>query len=138
VRVAEIASGDIPANWEWMRALLAPAIALGNRSEDDVREMLEIGQFHALRVSDGGDGVIVYEIADGPRGRTMFITYIAGTLDGGPKERLGKMRQMESAFATVAKAVGCVEMKGGGRNWHRVLSGWEPDGGPDISIRKAV
>jgi len=138
VRVAEIAAGDISANWEWMRELLAPAIALDVRSEDDVREMLEIGQFHALRVCDGGDGVIVYEIADGPRGLTMFIPYIAGKLDGGPKERLGKMRQMESAFSTVAKAVGCVEMKGGGRNWHRVLSGWELDGGPDISIRKAV
>lgn len=128
----------IPANWEWMRGLLAKAIALGSRTEDEVRDMLINGQLHALRLVEGGDGAVVYEIAEREYGKVLFLSYIAGVLDGGPKERLRKFRQIEQAFMAVAKAAGCVEMQGGGRNWHVVLEGWEPDGGEGVSLRKAI
>jgi hypothetical protein len=128
----------IPGQWEWMRSLLAKAIALGKYSEGEVRDYLISGRLHALQLSDGGSGLIVYEIGERDYGKVLFLSYVAGSLEGGPKERLRKFRQIEHAFITVAKQEGCVEMQGGGRNWHEVLDGWEPDGGEGISLRKAI
>lgn len=128
----------IPGNWEWMRGLLSKAIALGKRTEDEVRDLLIAGRLHALQLTDGGSGLIVYEIGERDYGKVLFLSYVAGSLEGGPKERLRKFRQIEHAFMTVARKHGCVEMQGGGRNWNEVLDGWEPDGGEGVSLRKAI
>lgn len=128
----------IPDLWEWMRSLLSKPIALGTRTEDEVRQALIDGRLHALRLSEGGEGIIVYELAELDHGRVMFLSYIGGSLEGGPKERLRKFRQIEHAFITAARKHGCIELQGGGRNWPAVLDGWEPDGGEGISLRKAI
>lgn len=128
----------IPGTWEGLREMLAPAFALWTLAEDEIRERLDKGVMRALRLVEGGSGVVVYQVSDKPHGRVLFITYAAGRLDGGPRERIRKMREIERAFEAEARRLGCVEMQGGGRNWHRVLRGWEPDGGDGVSLRKAL
>lgn len=137
MRFEDIDPAAIPACWEWMRALLAPAIAQdGNETEEGVRLLLEEGVMHAVRLVEGGEGVVVYELSHKHQGPVLFLNYVAGRLEGGPKERLRKMRAVEHAFLVEARRLGCVEMRGGGRNWRRFLDGWEAQEGREI--RKVI
>lgn len=129
----------IPGNWEWMRGLLSKAIALDEtKTEAEVYRLLMAEKMHAMSLTDGGNGVIVYQVCQKPQGRVLYLCYCAGSLEGGPKERLRKMRCIERYFIEEAKRIGCVEIQGGGRNWHSVLTGWEHDGGTGISLRKTL
>lgn len=130
---------EVQASWHWIGPLLAPAIALDPlKDEGDVLALIESGGMQALRVSGGADGIVVIQVADEPQGRVLYLSYAAGSIEGGPKERLHKMHRFERALIAEARRMGCVEIQGGGRRWHKVLQGWEPDGGEGISLRKAV
>lgn len=128
----------IPGAWEGLRKLLAKAFALDGLGEDEIKTRLDSGAMKAVTVSDGAEGVIVYQVSDKPHGRVLFLSFAGGRVEGGPKERLRKIRTIERAFEAEARRIGCVEMQGGGRNWHRVLRGWEPDGGDGVSLRKVL
>lgn len=132
---------DILREWDAMRSVLAKAIDIDpNHDEAGVFDALMSGQMGAIKAFEGASGYIVMSRTQGEDGQALFVNYLGGSIEGGPKQRLGVIRAFAAAIEQQAIRMGCNEILGGGRGWHRFLPDWEatprPSGG--YSLRKAL
>lgn len=124
---APIPVSAIPQEWEGIAALIRDAV--GHDESVDlatVRGWLVSGQSEAFHVkTDAADGVVVttIDLVDGIP--VCWLNYIGGTIRGGPKSFVAEVRRITDEIEVLAKAAGCLELRGGGRNWSRVFPDWE-------------
>lgn len=72
-------------------------------------------------------------------GRLICGVYqLTGRIKLGPKAWLKAVRQEIAKLERIAKNSGCVEMRVAGRDWSRVLEGYEPFDGPENGLRKVL
>lgn len=127
------------ANWHWIGPSLAPAIRQHpGATIEDARQQIMTGEMLVLRVTGGCDVIVCLTKCDGDTGMALFVNYVAGTIEGGPKEQLRKIQTFAAALEAEAKRMGCTEIQGGGRMWKPL--GWEvrdrESGG--YSLRKEI
>ncbi|SDG34532.1 hypothetical protein [Pelagibacterium luteolum] len=123
MHVAIIAPDEVQVNWHWIGPLLVPAIRQHpGATLEEVRQQVMAGDMLVLRVTGGSDVIVCLTKCDGEDGMALFVNYVAGTIDGGPKEQLRKIRTFAAALEAEAKRMGCTEIQGGGRMWKPL--GW--------------
>lgn len=132
-----ISRDRIPTEWPRVLSLIGPAIAFDkNATPSEVYEWLITGQSEAFWIGVGSAlGVGVTTTSDG----TCFINYAGGAVTGGPREFIRSCRAVVTDIEALARAAGCTELWGGGRNWSRVFPDWErPDPDNPNRFRKRL
>lgn len=106
----------IPGIWEWMRTLLAPAIAVDDeREEGDVLADLIEGRMSAFVLEGEIRGVVVTQ----QTGPWFWVIYAAGEVDA---PRYTNMKRLMRAFEFAAHKAGCGQIHMIGRaGWARAL-----------------
>jgi hypothetical protein len=127
LRVERFDAEAVRRNWRWLGPLLAPAVRIAGRKVEDVRGAILNGSMglaslHAPR----GAGLIVLQPGMFDGVFACWIAYVALRVKEGPKEWLRVIREGVNYFEDRARESGCTEMRIGGRNWSRILPGYEP------------
>jgi hypothetical protein len=140
VSLAPIQPAAIGEVWPVLGPLLAPAVRYDmNRSLADVRDLLLSGQCEAAIVaSDDVRGVIVTEICQLDGHKVCWISYVAGQVDASPRVWLKIMRDGIRQLEDLARGAGCAETRIGGRDWSRILPGYERFDDEPNRLRKVL
>src|SRR5690606_24353924 len=108
----------VQSEWSWVGPLLLPAIRQHpGQTLEGVRAQIMDGSMLVLRVTGDADGVVCLTQVDAETGDALFVNYVAGRMDGGPKEQLRKIRTFAAGLEDQARRMGCTEIHGGGRLW---------------------
>lgn len=87
---------------------------------------------------EGGRVVLTLEAFE-EDGRTCCGIYqITGTMPFGPKKWLRLVREEIAKIETIARNAGCDELRLGGRDWSRVLPGYQPLAGVPNGLVKGL
>lgn len=116
--IAQIGVYEIPTLWPEMAQVLAPAVRRHKSgSLDLLRLKLLKGLATAFRITSGAD---VYAILS--LGKTtdtgkpaLWVDYVAGRIEGGPKQRVLTIQRTMRVFETVARNAGAAEIRTEGR-----------------------
>lgn len=90
-----------------------------------------------FEVDEGAKGLWVVTLAE-DGGMIAWTTAIAGTINGGPKARLGILRQAVEAIENVARQAGCKAHRICGRDWSKLLPGYTPYEGARNGIERLL
>jgi hypothetical protein len=123
VRFTPIPRERVDGEWERILGLIEPAIAYDeNATPDEVFGWLCSGQAEAFWIEgEGVSGVAVTTTDE----ESCFINYVGGRVAGGPRAFVRVVQEVVDEIETLARAAGCKELRGGGRNWARVFPEWE-------------
>jgi hypothetical protein len=72
-----------------------------------------------------GDGVVVTELCAPDGVPCLWIPYIAGKSNAGPRGFIRAIRRIAAHYEELARQAGCSEIRIGGRDWSRVLPDFE-------------
>lgn len=113
----------IPGEWGRLSGLLAPAVRVDpNQTMQGLYRRLVTGQAAVLDATfPNARGVLVVETIE-DQGMVLWLTHIAGSVDGGPRQWLETMRGLMAGFERIAKGAGYRQMRVCGRDWRRVLT----------------
>lgn len=119
---------EVQRCWPWLSRLLEPAFAVDDRADPEtVRQMLVGGEMGLATIHlPNAAGVVVLHPGtfDGRYG--LWLPYMVGRIEGGPKLWLRTMRAIMDHFVARARASGCTIVRIGGRNYRRVFPDFEP------------
>lgn len=105
---------------------LRTALAVEGKPLRDVLWDLASGDSEAFGVvTETARGLVVVTLGTFAGVRCCWLNYVAGTIDGGPRAFIATARRIVDEIETLARAAGCTELRGGGRNWSRVFPEWE-------------
>ena len=139
MRIEVLEPEAVRADWGRIGVLLAPAIRQhpGATISGVLKAILD-GELLCLKVSDGADGIVCLSRCDGETGTALFVNYVAGSIEGGPKARYRAIKQFAEAIEAEARRLGCTEVQGGGRAWKAL--GWDVSDreGGGYSLRKVL
>lgn len=111
-----------------MRPFLDKAVARdANRSIIEVWRALMVGEMDAWVIDGEAQGYVVTSESDEADGRTFWINYCGGMVDGGPKRRAETYRRVADNFEAIAQQLGIHNVRFGGRDWS-CLDGFVVDG----------
>lgn len=119
-----IAKERIPFEWERIMALIGKAIEHDDTATPlDVYAWLTSGRSEAfwIGIPVNVAGIAVTTTDDD----VCWINYVGGHVKGGPRAFIRAARDIVAEIETLARDVGCTELRGGGRNWSRVFPEWE-------------
>lgn len=127
---------EVDANWPWLAHLLKPAVDRdpGNTLED-VHQSLVNGPDLVMVASGEAQGVVVFEVTADAE---CWVKYVAGSLIGGPKKRMGLMLDAMAWIERAAANAGCVGVNVCGRDWSVILSDYETASDWPNGLRKAL
>ena len=127
----------IEAQWPVIAEILAPAVRNDPRQTmEGLHKRLASGADSLLEISGPGRCLMVLEVADD---LVCWTKYLAGTIGGGPKARLGIIRAAVEHIEAVARAAGCTEHRLCGRDeWARILPDYQPFDGHRNGLRKGL
>jgi hypothetical protein len=127
VRFTPIPRERVPFVWEDIYRLLAKAIGHDKSATGpEVYGWLVSGRSEASWVeTHAAKGVIVTTMAPIDGVPVCWLNYIGGTIEGGPRAFLAETRRIVSHIEDLAAQAGCLELRGGGRDWSRVFPDWE-------------
>lgn len=122
--------------WPAIADILAPAVRQdATDTIEGLHKRLHEGADWLFEISGPGYALMVFEKPDG----TVFWTkYLAGKIEGGPKERVSIIRQAVDHIEKVAREAGCKEHRLCGRDWARVLPNYKPFEGERNGLRKGL
>lgn len=86
----------------------------------------------------GCRAVIRLEVIEEPTGLVCVIDKIKGRIDLPRRQWVAAVREEIGKIEGIAKSAGCNEMRLGGRDWSRVLEGYEPLAGVTNGLRKVL
>lgn len=118
----------IPAQWDALSRLLEPAVRQDPKSTlQSVFDGLLSRRFICFEVRrKSARGALIAEIFEEDGKLCCWACFIAGKVDGGPRQFLRTMREIMAGLEFHVKQAGCAEMRIGGRDWSRVF--------PDFSV----
>lgn len=123
INLRHIPKEEIDQKWSDISLVLEPAIRISpTHTVNAVYAGLISGRDVMMEVLGDASGVIVFEVV--PDG-VLWTKFVAGSVKGGPKERLANMRAMLTHIETMAIASGCTAHMVCGRDWSVVLDGYE-------------
>lgn len=121
-----IDAGRIEREWPVIAEILAPAVRSDPRQTlEGLHQRLANGADSLLSISGPGHALMVIEVSNS---LACWIKYLAGQIEGGPKARTAIIRAAVDHIETIARASGCTEIRLCGRDWARVLPGFERSG----------
>jgi hypothetical protein len=120
--------------WPVIAETVWPAVQQDSHYTLEVlRNRLMGGLEHLFHISGGANCFIVLEIgAD----LCCWVKCLAGSVDGGPKQRALTIRQGMHHIENIAKAAGCTELKLCGRDWSRIFPEYTPFDGFRSGLKK--
>lgn len=138
MQVTLLDTARVDREWEAIEARLRPALAhdpefdltgLYGRALDGTALIFEVG--------DGAKGLWVISLFD-DGGLVAWTTAIAGQIEGGPKERMARMRHAVAALENTLKQAGVRAHRICGRDWSRVLPDYTPFEGARNGLEKRL
>lgn len=127
MRIWRINTEQVTMHWPWLVQLLGPVVAgdpngsLAMLKEKLVSGEMGIASIHVSR----GTGLVVLHPGEFDGVRALWIPYIVGRVKLGPKAWLTLMRGIAAHFVSLAREEGFAEVRIGGRDWSRILPGFE-------------
>jgi hypothetical protein len=130
----------IPDHWERLGSLLAPAVRVDPTiTLKGVYDALCAGTSLCFEVTlPNAEGVFVFVIFEDDGRVVCWSSYIAGKVQGGPRQWLRTMREIMSGFEVLIKRAGCVENRIGGRDWSRVFTDYRMHDPATFEMRKEL
>jgi hypothetical protein len=86
----------------------------------------------------GGGGLVTLELYEEDKRKICGIFHIEGTLKLPPKQWLRTMRAELTTIEEQCRKVGIAELRMAGRDWSRVVQGYEPLPGVPNGLRKVL
>ena len=113
---------DVTMNWEWIREILAPSFLVGGADPDRILDDLVNERSFVFTVGDATTSVLAVLTV---RTDDIFsVSYISGTISGGPKKFIKVINEGMDRVCEAAKAGGAKEVRVQGRDWGRFLTGF--------------
>jgi hypothetical protein len=131
----------IPQEWPRILELIGPAVEMNaDTPSQEVYEWLTSGRSEAFWVGvyPNCTGVCITTIIRADDECVCFIEYAAGTIKGGPRKFIETVRLIVGDIETLARNVGCTEVRAGGRNWLPIFDGWDPVDDSPNKVRKRL
>jgi len=118
---------DVLLHWaDDIEPELRRAVAVEGKPLREVFWELASGESEAFRVVTGAvTGIVVVTLGVFDGVMCCWLNYVAGSIDGGPRQFISAAREIATEIETLARKAGCIELRGGGRNWSRVFPEWE-------------
>jgi len=139
MQVTLLDTAQIDRNWDAIVEMLAPALRHDPEFDmDGLYGRLMDRSSLLFHGSDGAEGLLVVSVDDEGGDLIASTIAIAGRFIGGPKARLGLMRQGIRAIEDVARIAGCKEHRIAGRDYSRFFSDYEPLHGPRNGLTKRL
>ena len=82
--------------------------------------------------------VVQLEIYEEPTGLVCSVRRLAGRIGLPRRDWVAAVREEMTNIERLAREAGCTEMRLGGRDWVRILQGYEPLSGVTNGLRKAL
>lgn len=139
MRVVRFEAGEVLRAWPWLSALLAPSVRIAGQRLDDLKLALLSGSMGlaSVHVPNGAGLVVVHPgVFDGVF--ACWMPFIMARVKGGPKAWVKTIRMVMEHFEALAREAGCTEMRIGGRDWSRILIGYEPFDGVPNRLKKVL
>ena len=122
--------------WPVIAEILAPAVqADPKQTLEGLHKRLAEGADWLFQISGPGHALIVFER---PVSLSCWVKYLAGSIEGGPKTRVAIIRAAVAHIERIARDAGCTEVCLCGRDWHRILTDYEPLEGHRNGLRKGL
>jgi hypothetical protein len=118
---------EVQRCWPWLSRLLRPAVEVDGTIElEKLREQIVGGNMglatvHAPKTA----GIVVIHPVMLSGVYCLWIPYIAGRIEGGPKHWLRTMRGIMAHFVALATKAGCDEVRIGGRDYTNIFPDFE-------------
>ncbi len=126
----------IEREWPAFAEILAPAVRQDPKQTiEGLHRRLAAGAESLLEITGPGHCLMVIELTND---LVCWTKYLAGHIEGGPKARIAIIRTAIEHIEAVAKAAGCTEHRLCGRDWSRLLPGYEPFVGFRNGLRKGL
>lgn len=123
-------------DWPIIAAILAPALRQDpTQTLEGLRKRLADGAEQLLHISGLGHALMVIEVTSE---LVCWVKYLAGQIEGSPRQRLTIMRYAVSSLEQKAREAGCTEMRLCGRDWSKILPDYLPCDGYPNELRKAL
>lgn len=126
IQIQRVPPDRVEAAWAaWAGALLKPAIERDTEAKD-VKALLVSGQYELAAVSaPEGYGAVVSELCTIDGVQCLWLNYIAGSSDVGPRGFIRAVRKIMAEYEKLARNAGCEEIRIGGRDWSRIFPEFE-------------
>lgn len=126
----------IEREWPVLAEVLAPALrADPTQTLEGLHTRLGSCADSLLAISGPGHALMVIEVTDG---LVCWIKYLAGKIEGGPKARAAIMAGAVNHIEAMARGAGCSEIRLCGRDWSKIISGYEPLDGHRNGLKKEL
>ena len=137
MRFALVEGPEVEREWPRLAAILASALAHdpAGVSLTEIKERIAGGTASVVVADgDGVSGALVYQLFEEDGELCCFASYLAGKVEGGPRQMIATMRRLMGAFEEASRAAGVTQVFIGGRDWGRVFPDYELTG--DVPNRR--
>lgn len=131
----------IAAEWPVIAEILAPALAVdpNGTTLEQLRADLDSGAFFIVGgETKGATGYLAFQLFEEKAGDESelccFASYLAGRVEGGPRQMIRTMRWLMAEFEASCRSAGVTQIYIGGRDWGRVFPDYELTG--DVPNRR--
>lgn len=126
----------IADEWPVIAATLGPSLAYGPKMTlRQLRRQVDSGAFWIVGgETEGAKGYLAFHLFEEEGETCCFASYLAGSIDGGPKQMIRTMRRLMEAFEASCRAADVKQVFIGGRDWGRVFPDYELTG--DVPNRR--
>lgn len=138
MQVTLINADRIAAEWPFYAEMLWPAVRQDPTYDiANLYSRLMEGSALLFQVGDGAKGYWVVSLGY-DEGLVAWTAAIAGSIEGGPKQRLATMREGVRALEETLKQAGVIAHRICGRDWSTILPDYQPFAGARNGIEKRL
>lgn len=140
MRVERVQIAEIERNWHWIYQILEPAVDIDpRRSLQEVKAGLMSGILGLASVHmPKAAGLVIVEPGTFDGVFCCWVPYLAGHVSGGARDFIRMARHLMAYLELSARQAGCAEMRIGGRDWSRILVGYERFNDTPNMLRKVL